>query len=509
MSFAGALLHILLVRARVLQEALRQRAVRLSHAYWLTLGVVALLAIGIRLWFWLHVNWVIEDAMISARMIRNLAQYGQLTFNLGTRVSSSTSPVFVLLAAIFTSLGFEPLTSARLLGLLASAMTCVLTYDLLCSLFRPQLAGAVSAFYVFLPPVVAYSVGGMETALYTLACFVALERLIRQKSLAAMIWACMAVALRADGVLVMLVVLGVLAWECRRHLSSMWGFAWPLSLVLLVYLAHALYFGSVLPQSIVAKLSGYAVDPLQNTLKYLERMFLAQPTGLPVYALAVVGAAWAWRRWRRGLLLLGWYVLYHLSFMLRAPLFDWYLQPPLVVLCLFASVGLGEGLSWGARRFKGRVWSTNVLRALVTILGIALLGANGFYARGRQEAQVYENLVRASAGHWLAENTLPGTLVFTESLGYIGYFAGQNAFVDWPGLASRGVPELLELRGVRTRQDAYDVIIETYHPAYLALRDSEWVTADQSIRNKFRICREFLSPNDYGPSYILAGQQCP
>jgi hypothetical protein len=140
-------------------------------------------------------------------------------------------------------------------------------------------------------------------------------------------------------------------------------------------------------------------------------------------------------------------------------------------------------------------------------LGILLLVAMTFYAKGKQESYLYEISVRGAAGKWLSQNTSPTNLVFTESLGYVGFFS-NNSFIDWPGLASPQVPDLLVRNGVQgNRQKAYDTIIFTYKPDFLVLRVEEWEKLASNIKEKYFVCENF--PARSGVPYLIAGQVCP
>ena len=47
--------------------------------------------------FWRLTDWTLEDALIVARIARNYARHGVLSFNPSELVSSATSPLFALL----------------------------------------------------------------------------------------------------------------------------------------------------------------------------------------------------------------------------------------------------------------------------------------------------------------------------------------------------------------------------------------------------------------------------
>src|SRR5262249_54931824 len=85
------------------------------------LGLSVLLLIAHSLLF----NFVTDDAFISFVYSRNLAQHGQLVFNLGERVEGYTNFLWTVLLAAAMRLGLPPELGSRILGTLAGALGLV------------------------------------------------------------------------------------------------------------------------------------------------------------------------------------------------------------------------------------------------------------------------------------------------------------------------------------------------------------------------------------------------
>jgi hypothetical protein len=109
--------------------------------------------------------------------------------------------------------------------------------------------------------------------------------------------------------------------------------------------------------------------------------------------------------------------------------------------------------------------------------------------------QVYFRDVLEAVGKWLNENSGREELVFTETVGYIGYFSG-NRMVDYPGLVSPEVPALVNGRSPR---EAYDLVISTFEPAFIAVRTNEWDGLSKEIRDSYRVTAEFPPPPTVNP----------
>jgi hypothetical protein len=465
-------------------------------------------ALAARIVFWAATDWAVEDAMIYARISRNFVKTGILGYNAGEKVSAATSTFFALLTSGLAACGISSLGAAKILGLLCGSLCSLVVYLFLRPLAGLRIALAGGCFVAFLPPMVAYSVGGMETPLYTLACLLALWRAANRSFRAAFLWGAAAFLFRPDGALVCLVVLVFACAACERKAVRVLSAGWPAAVLCAAAVgAHWWYYGAFIPQSMIAKSAAYEVDPASNAMRYLDRMILAQPGAWIFYGLTIVGIVDRWRKRCSTLILAGWYVLYHLFFVMRAPLFDWYLQPPLFVLCFFSALGLGRMAAWITERFHrpDRAPMAEALGACALVLALAVSLAP--YGAGRLANQQYELKVRAAAGRWLAANTKPDSLVFTESLGFIGYNC-PNPFIDWPGLVSREASEIIKKGGLKkSRRRGYDAIIAHFQPEWLVLRFEEWPRLEERLKSHYVEMVRFDPPNNGGPGYLIAHRQ--
>jgi arabinofuranosyltransferase len=137
-----------------------------------TLGRWALVAVALA-GFGAHAalfNFVTDDAYISFRYARNLAEHGQLVFNLGERVEGYTNFLWTVILAGLLKLRLQPEVTSRVLGVLLGALGLLLTLRLGRTLHEdraspwdavaPLLLAATGSF-------AAWSMGGLETQLFT------------------------------------------------------------------------------------------------------------------------------------------------------------------------------------------------------------------------------------------------------------------------------------------------------------------------------------------------------
>jgi arabinofuranosyltransferase len=119
-------------------------------------------------------DFVCDDAFISFVYSRNLAEHGQLVFNLGDRVEGYTNFLWTVLLAGLMKLGIAPEIAARVLGTGFGVATLFVVFRL-----SERLRGRASA-WDYLPPALlaassgyaCWCSGGLETQMFT--CFVAL-----------------------------------------------------------------------------------------------------------------------------------------------------------------------------------------------------------------------------------------------------------------------------------------------------------------------------------------------
>ncbi len=336
---------------------------------WLLAGL--LIALNLRFIAHMGIN---DDAFITYRVARNLANGLGPVFNPGERVLSVTTPGYMLLLAassivsqnfVALALLWNGLALLALGGLLIDASRAGLAQ----SPRTPGLASLAAAVAIAVTlgdPLLSAAVG-METPLYLaalLAVFAAYRRALQQPERAER-WLFITAAatagafmLRPDGVLAGLVVGG--HWLATRRRVP-WG---PLAAGLLLALPWVLfawsYYGSPLPNTLAAKISQGLPDRAGQWDQQLLAVGAAWLRANPLAALlALAGAALTLRPARpaapasvqmRQLLLL-WaalYIVIHVALRVRG--YYWYYVPLLPVVGLLAGDGAAGAAGWLARQ---------------------------------------------------------------------------------------------------------------------------------------------------------------
>lgn len=142
---------------------------------WLLLAVAAGVLVAHSLTF----NFVTDDAYISFVFSRNLAEHGELSFNLGHPVEGYTN-LWTVLIALGMLLGIAPEVSSRVLGLACALGTLYVVFRLTeRALGRPSAWAAVPALLLACSSGFAcWTSGGLETQLFTLLVVIALDGVV-------------------------------------------------------------------------------------------------------------------------------------------------------------------------------------------------------------------------------------------------------------------------------------------------------------------------------------------
>lgn len=322
----------------------------------------------------------VDDAFITYRYAGNLAAGRGLVYNAGEQVLGTSSPAYALVLAPAAALaGVRSLPTVSLIfNALLDGLLVMVLFLLVARLAgggtRGLLAGfAAGLLYALDAKSVDFSSGGMETPLF-IGCLLCCAWLLsRSRYTASALLAAISVAVRPDGGLLLVVVLGV-AWIHGRRLP--WrGLAGATGIILaLAALAWAAY-GDPIPASVRAKASEIYLIPADHALRYLCRHLAGMawprlPLGRLLPFLPGAGREYAtllassilpaslmvsgWRLGRRRLgaaadFLAGYAVLFFMTFAAANPfMMGWYyvpLETVYIALLALGAVTVGTTLS--------------------------------------------------------------------------------------------------------------------------------------------------------------------
>ena len=154
--------------------------------------------------------------------------------------------------------------------------------------------------------------------------------------------------------------------------------------------------------------------------------------------------------------------------------FEWYGVPAAAALVLLAGVGLDHICRWASTASRGRL-SPAMVAALPAVL-LALVYAVALPFRTVVERHIQhdvENKVRDPLGRYLGEVVKPGETITSESSGYVGYYTNGTLY-DYPGLESPTVVSALNRAKNAGHPLLYQMgVAAVLHPDWLVLRPWE------------------------------------
>jgi hypothetical protein len=403
----------------------------------------------------LHVPDGAEDAYITFRYARHLAFGHGLVYNPGEHVMGFSSPLWTAWNAIAFLIGQEPLVWARWTALAADAVTLLAAGTLLLRGFSRLSAWCFTYFFAVWPYYAAASISGMESSLM-IALIVVSAYLVGTRSPAGGVTLAALALTRPEGIAAAAALAIAARWRERMI---------ALALAAAGLSGLALYYGTIVPQSVVAKALTYGTPgpwagrswwdwlvpfPLGRWPEQGDTALLV-PLAIVAAPSLVLGARELWRMrqtpmaWAAAAALVVW-----LGYsVLGVTYFWWYLAVPLTGIALVVAVGL-------PRVAAGRAL---VIALALMVTGVWTLAPSLYVGRWQQESRAF-----GVAAAYLRANGQPGEKVMLEPIGMIGY-AAPLVVVDEVGLVSPQV--------ARRRQRGagwYHDLVASEQPDWLVVR---------------------------------------
>ena len=408
-------------------------------------------------YFWRLLPFASEDAYITFRYARNLVRGLGLVFNPGEHVMGFTSPLWTVWTALGLLLVRDPVLWTRATTLGLEALALVLVTRMLLKAFGAAAAWTFALFYASWTFLAAMAVSGMENSAFFALLALSAWLVERRNG-----WSGVALGLlalmRPEGVVCAGVVALGARWKDRLVALGLAGIGIG---------ALAMFYGSPIPQSLIAKAQVYGTPGPWSGRHWWEWIvpfgFGRWPVtteGSVLFAMAVVaGPALAAgavtlaraRREAPGLALLAaaglsvWlgYSAFGVAY------FAWYLVLPLATASLLVAIGIG--------RVTRGPWIPAGLALFVA--GSWTIAPELYRVRAGTEYMSF-----AEAAQALGQVSHPGESVLLEPIGMVGW-AVKLRIIDEIGLVSPWVA-LRRKQGDGWMTD----VIAREHPDWLLTR---------------------------------------
>jgi hypothetical protein len=484
-----------------------------------------------RIVYWAVTDRRLDDALITIKHAKNVADGAGLTHHLGEGgpVHGFTSAISVLVplpGELIADGG--GLLVLRLASLAAFAVTVVYAYRICRELEIGSWPTGFALVYLALDQnQIFYGIAGMETQIAVAILLAGVYYVLVGDFVKSAIALGLAPLARPDFVLWVVPAYVLLLLRDRRPALRACLISFAIIAPWLIF--TTLYYGSPVPNTIVAK--SQAFEPAfpgigdiggwfhfaWNSLKahqtdwttlapFVERSFVfhtplpeavLKAIGWSVGALAIVGAFTTWRRrpsLRPAIVFVVLWIAYRIVF-LTIGYFEWYGVPIVAIIVLLAAAGL-------QRLTEARPAAVAAVPALALGLAYAIHIPFTLPLEARVQHQI-EDKVRQPLGEYLGEVTKPGETIVTEPSGYFGYYTNAT-LLDYPGLTSRIVTEALH---DHPEFSSTVGLAALFHPDWLVFRPGElefFQSAYPEVAAEYEPVREF-KVSDADSSLDLGG----
>lgn len=413
-------------------------------------------ALLVRLAFHLYTGFTADDAFITFRYAENLAAGDGLVYNLGQHVLGISTPLFALLLAALSLTGLKPILAALIVSLASSGITAIVVYKLARHLGFERFAWVPTLLYILWPRSISAESCGMETAFFTALVTSAIYLCRTSRYTWSTLLASLAAVTRPEGCFALFIVI-VAIWYKERRLP-LWSLLPPVLIISPLLIFSKLFYGSVLPHSVPAKLALYGQlggESWWSHIVYL--MAWHDPFGWILAVLVITGSIYLMRKHHTGMLEVGWSFGLILFFMLTpTTLFFWYVAPIYPVYLILATATL---IGPGVRGFLERPGMKGVAILGASCLVIIMLLACYRTALSYRAEQEVLDSVHKAIGEYLYHHADVTDLVAAEDIGYMGYYSRRN-ILDRDGLVS---PEAVEFN----RRGEYGTLIDSIRPQWV------------------------------------------
>jgi hypothetical protein len=382
--------------------------------------------VATRVFFWRQLPFASEDAYITYRFARNLVVGYGLGYNPGQRVMGFSSPLWTMWNAAGYALVHNPVLWSRVWSVACDGATLFLVGSLLRRHASRASAWCFTLFFALWTYFAAVAVSGMEMSAM-LALMAVAATLVERRNPGSGIALGALALMRPEG----LVAAGIIAIGAR----------WRDRLVALTITAAGLgalwaYFGTIVPQSVIAKSMVYGTPgPLEGrqwwewASPFAFGRWPVTTEGSILFAMAivsgpaiVVGGKHLWRRRSSALAgFVGATVAVWLGYSaLGVAYFSWYLAVPLAGAATLTAIGIPQ-------MAKGPALYVSLL---VFVLGTWTIAPTLYRARAYAEYASF-----GGAAEYLASHSQVGQKVLLEPIGMVGWRC-KLWVVDEVGLVS-------------------------------------------------------------------------
>ena len=429
-------------------------------------------------------GFAFDDAFITYRYARNIAEGQGFTYNPGQWVLGTTAPLYTLILAALGLIWSDFPSLSHVISTMSLAGCGIFAY-LLRRELNQRIVGFTASLILITNPLVL-STFGMETMFSMMLLMAAVTLYTARRFSLTSLALALATVTRADAVL-MVVVLGT-DYILRQRRLPLQQVGLYLAVTSPWFAFSLLAFGSLLPNSVAAKVHAASVP---GAYSFLEGILLwgavyQRSSGLYILflPLSLLGIAQLWRVDRAWRLVVIWAALYAAAYaLLGAPTYAWYYVPLLIAGAISSALGLlflFDFFRLLANRMRLPAATPVSLTGLLLVL---LIHGQISSALWRHQGRMSDPRVRIyqTAGEWFLSNSDEDASIAALEIGALGYYS-RRQMIDLYGLVT---PELVPYlsRGVEStieealRRYEPDFIVDMPVESWMPIIVTDWFQA--------------------------------
>lgn len=433
-----------------------------------------------------------DDAFITFRVARNLADGRGMVYNEGERRQVSSTPAYCLLLATTRVLtGCDIIDASRFWEFIFLAANALLLWWIVARAGFGQWAW-IAPLLLATDPFITLLSKGMESAAVSAFILATLLSLGTGRLVTAAATLGAAVLTRFDGMILGGVVAVGTAVELTRRNAppSVWARTLAIQgavffvIVLPWFITATVYFGAPLPVTIgykMSQVSQLGLTPFGPA--FLKSFFWNQRLGILdfrsiPFVLGLVAVLWI----RTPRFWLGeWWILYLIVYSIAGmPFYLWYPFPLRSTAAAITAIGFGWTTRWAMQR-------RNIMHRIAIVL-MATAGI-GVAAQSLEltrflwheaslpaDSEYRDTKSYAAIGRYLAEQSEPSAMAASFEVGLIGYYS-DRPILDLVGLTSYVPAEDL-------RRNKLDLILSR-KPEFVVIEDDVYQNFDPMKRKRF------------------------
>jgi hypothetical protein len=410
----------------------------------------------------LNKNFLLDDALIYYRYIRNFLDGNGLVYNIGERFNALTSPAYVYISILFSLITREVETTQLVINCIT-----IISSGILISVIFYQLKKDLLAFIssiIFITTRYFYTTFGLETNMFIFFSLLCIFLYFNKRPYLLSLFSALLILTRGEGIFLVVILWSLILYQSGTRYKLKY-FLIIASILLLNFGFNYFYYGDFLPHTFTAK-----IDQGSSGLWGVKFSFLLDSNFLYhiafnnqaffilfILVLLLIGLVNHWSEEFSLILLLYCLLItvFHLAFNIQS--YHWYYAIHFLTLVVFIGYGVNDTISYISQKYKSALLRT----CLVILIFIypALTQVELFRLLSHEGPNQNYKII----GEWINGNTPENCKVTCLEIGHIGWFS-KRYIVDLVGLINPSISDALG-------KHDYEKWYVMYKPEYLVVHD--------------------------------------